>query len=81
MGMEYGLISGDMNVVHTSWLACKLFGIKKPFIQGLCIANYAIYKLGKREKGDLKNFKIQYRESTKLRAFRSQRLVFGRILI
>lgn len=60
MGLEYGMISGDMNVVHTSWLMCKLFGIKKPFIQGLCIANYAVYKLGKREKGGLRNFKIQY---------------------
>ena len=45
MGMAYGRISGDLNVVHTTRAAAKAFGFRKPFIQGLCSANYVLREL------------------------------------
>ena len=45
MGVAYGHVSGDMNVVHTSAAAARLFGYRKPFIQGLCTANYVLRTL------------------------------------
>lgn len=45
MGVAYGHVSGDMNVVHTSSAAARLFGYRKPFIQGLCTANYVLKAL------------------------------------
>jgi acyl dehydratase len=42
MGMRYGKVSGDLNLVHTTRLAAKLFGHPRPFIQGLCTANYVL---------------------------------------
>lgn len=42
MGIQYGKVSGDMNMVHTTPFFVKLFGFKKPFIQGLCTANYVL---------------------------------------
>ena len=45
MGVAYGQVSGDMNVVHTSSTAARLFGYRPPFIQGLCTANYILKSL------------------------------------
>lgn len=45
MGFEYGKVSGDLNLVHTTKLAARLFGHPRPFIQGLCTANYALRHL------------------------------------
>jgi CRP-like cAMP-binding protein len=45
MGFSYGKVSGDLNLVHTTRLAAKLFGHPRPFIQGLCTANYVIRHL------------------------------------
>lgn len=45
MGFEYGKVSGDLNLVHTTRLAARLFGHPRPFIQGLCTANYALRHL------------------------------------
>lgn len=42
MGKRYGRTSGDMNMVHTTALAARIFGFRKPFIQGLCTANYVL---------------------------------------
>lgn len=42
MGKRYGRTSGDMNMVHTTAMAAKLFGFRKPFIQGLCSASYVL---------------------------------------
>jgi len=45
MGFSYGKVSGDLNLVHTTNLAAKIFGHPRPFIQGLCTANYALRHL------------------------------------
>ncbi len=36
---DYGSASGDKNIVHTTAFASRLFGYRRPFIQGLCTAN------------------------------------------
>ncbi len=45
MGMRYGKVSGDLNLVHTTAVAAKIFGHPRPFIQGLCTANYVLRHL------------------------------------
>ncbi len=45
MGFRYGKVSGDLNLVHTTKLAARVFGHPRPFIQGLCTANYALRHL------------------------------------
>ena len=45
MGFSYGKVSGDLNLVHTTRLAAKIFGHPGPFIQGLCTANYVLRHL------------------------------------
>lgn len=39
LGRRFGEISGDRNVVHTTHVAARIFGYRKPFIQGLCTAS------------------------------------------
>jgi CRP-like cAMP-binding protein len=45
MGFSYGKVSGDLNLVHTTRLGAKIFGHPRPFIQGLCTANYVLRHL------------------------------------
>ena len=45
MGLDYGRISGDMNPVHTSYLGAWLFGLKRPFLQGLALRNLVVRHL------------------------------------
>ena len=45
MGLRYGKVSGDLNVVHTTRMAARLFGHPRPFIQGLCTANHVLCAL------------------------------------
>lgn len=45
MGIDYGFVSGDLNMVHTTNLFAKLFGFKRAFIQGLCCANIVLSQL------------------------------------
>ncbi|HNX23216.1 MAG TPA: MaoC/PaaZ C-terminal domain-containing protein [Spirochaetota bacterium] len=42
---DYGSASGDKNIVHTTPLTSRLFGYRRPFIQGLCTANLILSKL------------------------------------
>ncbi len=42
---DYGSASGDKNIVHTTALASRLFGFRRPFIQGLCTANLILSRL------------------------------------
>jgi len=42
---DYGSASGDKNIVHTTAFASRLFGYRRPFIQGLCTANLILSKL------------------------------------
>lgn len=45
MGLAYGRLSGDMNPVHTSRLGARLFGLKRPFLQGLGLRNLVVRHL------------------------------------
>jgi acyl dehydratase len=45
MGKQFGSVSGDFNPVHTTRLAARLFGVKKPFLQGLGVRNAVIRQL------------------------------------
>ena len=45
MGLDYGRISGDMNPVHTCRLGAWLFGLKRPFLQGLALRNLVVRHL------------------------------------
>jgi len=45
MGFRYGKVSGDLNLVHTTRAAARIFGHPRPFIQGLCTANYVLREL------------------------------------
>lgn len=42
MGRLYGQVSGDMNPVHTTKFGARLFGVPRPFLQGLGVRNLAI---------------------------------------
>jgi hypothetical protein len=42
---DYGSASGDKNIVHTTAFASRLFGYRRPFIQGLCTANMILSRL------------------------------------
>ncbi len=59
MGLTYGKISGDLNMVHTTQLGARLFGFKRPFIQGLCTANYVLRELSTLTEG-LAEFAIRF---------------------
>ena len=60
MGPRYGAVSGDLNPVHTSKLAARLFGFRRPFIQGLCTANYALLELTRRYGPRLRQFEVTF---------------------
>jgi len=52
MGINYGFVSGDLNIVHTTKFLAKLFGFKRAFIQGLCTANIVMSQLAIETKLD-----------------------------
>lgn len=45
LGRRYGRVSGDHNPVHTTALAAKLFGLPRPFAQGLALRNLIVAAL------------------------------------
>ncbi len=45
MGRRFGAVSGDFNPVHTTKLAARLFGMKRPFLQGLGLRNAMLRQL------------------------------------
>jgi acyl dehydratase len=47
MGRSYGKVSGDMNPVHTTRLGARLFGLPRPFLQGLGVRNLTIRHLAR----------------------------------
>ena len=60
MGMRYGKVSGDLNIVHTTALAARLFGHEGAFIQGLCTANYVLVRLAAASELPLQSFRISF---------------------
>ena len=45
MGLAYGRVSGDMNLVHCCRLGAWMFGLKRPFLQGLALRNLVLRHL------------------------------------
>jgi len=60
MGTRYGQVSGDMNPVHTTALAARLFGYPRPFVQGLCTANRVLAILSTQSEARLQQFRISF---------------------
>ena len=60
MGVRYGKISGDLNLVHTTPLAARLFGHARPFVQGLCTANHVLATLTAEATAPLQQFAIAF---------------------
>ena len=48
LGRRYGCVSGDHNPVHTTALAARLFGLRRPFAQGLALRNLVVSELHRR---------------------------------
>jgi CRP-like cAMP-binding protein len=74
MGMRYGKVSGDLNMVHTTAFAARLFGHERAFVQGLCTANHALACLANADAdaGPLQEFRISFSR----RVFTGQRIEF-----
>lgn len=45
LGRHYGRVSGDHNPVHTTAFAARLFGLPRPFAQGLALRNLIVSEL------------------------------------
>ena len=60
MGTRYGQVSGDMNPVHTTALAARLFGYPRPFVPGLCTANRVLAILSTQSEARLQQFRISF---------------------
>jgi acyl dehydratase len=45
MGRRFGSVSGDFNPGHTTKLAARMFGMKRPFLQGLGLRNAMLREL------------------------------------
>ena len=60
MGTRYGQLSGDMNPVHTTALAARLFGYPRPFVQGLFTANQVLALLTAQSADRLQLFRIAF---------------------
>jgi acyl dehydratase len=59
MGKRFGRVSGDFNPVHTTRWAARLFGVKRPFLQGLGLRNAMIRQLALHAR-PLKRFTISF---------------------
>lgn len=60
MGLRYGKVSGDLNLVHTTPLAARVFGHERPFVQGLCTANQVFAVLADEAPDPLQRFAIAF---------------------
>jgi hypothetical protein len=59
-GRRFGRVSGDMNPVHTTQLAARLFGYDRPFVQGLYVASVVQKVLTGRTTKPLSWFSITF---------------------
>ena len=60
MGVKYGLLSGDLNPLHTVTLVSKMAKHPKSFVQGLCSVNLALAILKDRFDIDLGQFHCKF---------------------
>jgi hypothetical protein len=47
-GWRFGVVSGDLNLIHINGLVARLFGHQRPFAQGLFTANHVLNALSAR---------------------------------
>ncbi|HZD69484.1 MAG TPA: MaoC/PaaZ C-terminal domain-containing protein [Actinomycetes bacterium] len=59
-GLRYGSVSGDLNVVHTTRLAARLFGFRGAFLQGLGTANHVLSDIARHTPGRLDAFEVTF---------------------
>lgn len=59
-GLRYGAISGDLNMVHTTRTAAKIFGYRGAFLQGLGTANHVLADIARFGPGDLQAFDVTF---------------------
>lgn len=60
LGKRYGLLSGDLNPLHSSDFFSRLIGGKKSFVQGLCTLNYILSQLTTHEKKQIMQLDILF---------------------
>jgi acyl dehydratase len=60
MGLRYGRVSGDMNIVHVNRWLVRLFGYSRTFAQGMCTANYVLRTLAVPERATVDRFTITF---------------------
>lgn len=49
-GWRFGIVSGDLNLIHINGLVARLFGHQRPFAQGLFTANHVLNALSGRRR-------------------------------
>lgn len=60
LGLRYGLLSGDMNPIHTIKMISRIFGYKKPFVQGLYVVNLINKTLSERKSKKITHLKVTF---------------------
>lgn len=60
LGLRYGHLSGDLNPLHTGRLLSRLFGIKRPFIQGGCTIHLLLKIFYADLKAKLSNYQVTF---------------------
>jgi hypothetical protein len=59
-GRRYGLVSGDLNLVHTTRTAARVFGFQGAFLQGLGTANHVLADIARHVPDPLETFQILF---------------------
>jgi hypothetical protein len=59
-GLRYGSVSGDLNAVHTTRIAARLFGYRGAFLQGLGTANHVLSDIARHGPGSLRAFDVTF---------------------
>ena len=59
-GLRYGIVSGDLNMVHTTRIAAKLFGYRGAFLQGLGTANHVLADVARYGPNNLQAFDVTF---------------------
>lgn len=59
-GLRYGAVSGDLNVVHTTRVAARLFGFRGAFLQGLGTANHVLADIARQKQSGIERFAITF---------------------
>jgi hypothetical protein len=59
-GLHYGSVSGDLNLVHTTRIAARLFGFRGAFLQGMGTANHVLSDIARHMPGRLEAFEVTF---------------------